>query len=47
MNWWQRFWKRERLEKELDRELRFHLEERVERLKAGGLGAAEARRSAT
>ena len=36
----------ERLSSELDRELEFHLAERIDELIAGGMGAAEARREA-
>src|SRR5947208_16411872 len=36
----------ERLQQELERELRFHLAERVEELQAGGFSPAEARHAA-
>ena len=29
MNWWQRLWSRGRMEEQLERELRFHLDEHV------------------
>jgi predicted permease len=40
-------WKRDRLERDLDRELRYHLDRRVEDLIAGGLNEPEARRQAS
>ena len=27
MSWWQRLWRRARMEEQLDKELRFHLEQ--------------------
>ena len=44
MRWYQRFFRRERTEKRLDAELRFHLEQRIADLVAGGLRPEEARR---
>ena len=37
-------WRRRRSEEDLDRELRYHIERRVDDLKRSGLGDAEARR---
>jgi putative ABC transport system permease protein len=39
-------WRRDRLDRQLERELRYHLDRRVEELIAEGLGEAEARRRA-
>jgi predicted permease len=39
-------WRRRRLEQDLDRELRYHVERRVEDLRGSGLSEAEARRRA-
>ena len=30
MNWWSRLWRRNRLEEELEKELRFHLDQHDE-----------------
>ncbi len=46
MRWYQRFFRRERTEKHLDAELRFHLEQRTADLVAGGMAPEEARRQA-
>jgi predicted permease len=46
MTWWQRLWRRKRLEQQLGKELQFHIEERVSALKKGGLSEDEARRQA-
>jgi predicted permease len=40
-------WKRKRLERDLDRELRYHMDRRVEDLLKGGLSEPEARRQAS
>jgi hypothetical protein len=39
-------WRRDRLERDLDRELRYHVERRVDDLTAAGVNEAEARRQA-
>jgi putative ABC transport system permease protein len=44
MNWLQRFWRRAEQEEQLDRELQFHIEERVSALKSAGVNEEEARR---
>jgi len=46
MNWWNRLWRRSQLETELDKELRFHLEQHALDLQAQGFPANEARRRA-
>lgn len=46
MNWWQRLLKRDRLERELDAELRFHVERQVEDNVREGMSEKEARRRA-
>lgn len=46
MNWWQRLLSRKRMEAELEKELRFHVEQHTSDLMAQGLGAEEARRQA-
>jgi predicted permease len=46
MNWWQRLWRRGEMEEQLDKELRFHLDEQVNDLKAHGQAAGDARREA-
>jgi putative ABC transport system permease protein len=46
MNWWQRVWKRKELDEQLDKELRFHLEQQSAEIQAQGYGAGEARRLA-
>src|SRR5512142_1006245 len=46
MRWYQRFFRRKLSEKHLDAELRFHLEQRIADLEAGGMAPDEARRRA-
>src|SRR5262249_10215139 len=46
MTWWGRFRRRARLEDQLDKELRFHLDQHAADLMAGGCDPAEARRLA-
>jgi putative ABC transport system permease protein len=46
MNWWRRLWQRDRLERELDRELGFHFERLVDDHVRAGLSPEEARRAA-
>jgi predicted permease len=46
MTWWQRLLRRHELEDQLDKELRFHIEEHTARLVANGLEPSEARRQA-
>jgi predicted permease len=46
MNWWQRLRNRDRLERELDAELRYHLERQVEENMRAGMSEPEARRQA-
>jgi predicted permease len=46
MTWWQRLIRRDELESQLDRELRFHLDERISALRNAGLSEAEALRQA-
>ncbi|HUI53329.1 MAG TPA: ABC transporter permease [Bryobacteraceae bacterium] len=46
MSWWQRLVRRRQMEEQLDRELRFHLDERIADLMARGHDSAEARRLA-
>ena len=46
MNWWQRLWHRDKLETQLDKELRFHLEQNTSDLIERGLDPEEARRQA-
>jgi predicted permease len=46
MNWWQRLWHRKRLEEQLDKELRFHLEQHAADLEERGADPDEARRVA-
>ncbi len=46
MNWWQRLWNKKELERQLDKELRFHLEQYTDDLMARGLEPAEAARRA-
>ena len=47
MTWWSRLLHRNRLERDLDRELRDHLERHVADLVKGGMSEAEARRKAS
>ena len=44
--WLNRLWHRDRLERQLDAELRFHVDEETARLSAGGIPPGEARRLA-
>jgi len=46
MNWWQRLLRRNKMEEQLEKEIRFHLEQHSNELIAGGLSPAEARRRA-
>ena len=46
MTWWQRLLRRKRMEEQLDKELRFHLEEHTAELIARGLNSEDARRQA-
>ena len=46
MSWITRLWQRKRLERELEKEVAFHLERQVQDLIAGGVAPAEARRKA-
>lgn len=44
MTWWSRFWRSNQLERDLARELQFHIVERIYALRSAGLGEDEARR---
>jgi predicted permease len=46
MTWWQRLWGRKKMEEQLEKELRFHLERHEAELIARGVEPAEARRRA-
>jgi predicted permease len=46
MNWWHRMWRRKRMEEQLEKELRFHLDQHAADLIAQGLDPEEARRQA-
>ena len=46
MTWWQCLWHRKQLEEQLDKELRFHLEQHAADLEARGADPGEARRVA-
>ena len=46
MNWWQRLLRREKVEEQLDKEVRFHLEQHASELMAGGVEPREAWRRA-
>src|SRR5277367_4447150 len=46
MNWWQRLLRRDKMEDQLDKEMRFHLEEHANELIANGVTPSEARREA-
>ncbi len=46
MSWWLRLWRRGRMEEQLDKELRFHLEQDTKDLIARGYDPGEARRRA-
>jgi putative ABC transport system permease protein len=44
MNWWQRFWHGNKMDEQLDKELRFHLDQQTQDLIARGIAPEEARR---
>jgi hypothetical protein len=44
MTWLRRLWQRAEQEEQLDKELQFHIEERVSALKSAGVNEEEARR---
>ena len=46
MNWWQRLWRRKKMEEQLEKELRFHLDQHVNDLIARGTAPELARRNA-
>ena len=46
MNWWQRLWGRKRVEEQLEKELRFHLDAHVDELIAAGNAPGLAKRNA-
>lgn len=46
MTWWHRLWNRQRMEADLEKELRFHLEQHTEELISRGYDRQEARRLA-
>ena len=46
MNWWQRLWQRTKMENQLEKELRFHLDQHAGELTARGYSPEEARRQA-
>jgi len=46
MNWWQRLLRRNKMEEQLEKEMRFHLEQHANELIAGGVSFAEAQRRA-
>src|ERR1700674_3784483 len=46
MTWWQRLWRRTRMEEQLEKELRFHLDQHASELIAQGQAPDEARRQA-
>jgi predicted permease len=46
MTWWDRLWRRKKVEEELDKELRFHLDQHTTELIANGRDPEEARRQA-
>src|SRR5216683_6012840 len=46
MNWWQRLSRRKKMEEQLEKELRFHLEQHANELIAKGYSPGEARRQA-
>src|SRR5579872_7172521 len=46
MTWWQRLWRRKQLEDQLEKELRFHLDQHAADLIARGRNPEEARRQA-
>src|SRR5467141_45401 len=46
MTWWQRLWRRTKMEEQLEKELRFHLDQHASELIARGHSPNEARRQA-
>ena len=46
MNWWSRLWRRKRMEEQLEKELRFHLDQHAGDLMEHGHSVAEAQREA-
>ncbi len=46
MNWWKRLWRRKQMEEQLDKEMRFHIEQHTSELIARGHDPEEARRAA-
>src|SRR5258708_38247297 len=46
MTWWQRLWRRRQMEEQLEKELRFHIDQHTNDLIARGLDPVEARRQA-
>jgi len=46
MNWWQRLLGRGKMEEQLEKEMRFHLEQHAKELIANGVSPAEAQRRA-
>src|ERR1017187_938492 len=46
MTWWQRLWRRKQMEEQLEKEMRFHLDQHRNELIAQGHDPAEARRQA-
>jgi putative ABC transport system permease protein len=46
MNWWARLWRRNLMEEQLEKELRFHLDQHEDDLIARGRSAAQAKREA-
>jgi len=46
MNWWNRLWRRKQMEEQLEKELRFHVDQHAGDLIANGLHPDEARRQA-
>ena len=46
MSWWARFWRRNRMEEQLEKELRFHLDQHESALVTRGYSPAQARREA-
>jgi putative ABC transport system permease protein len=46
MKWWHRLWSRRKMEEDLEKELRFHLDHHTADLIAKGLDPEEARRRA-
>ncbi len=46
MNWWQRLLRRNKMEEQLEKEMRFHLEQHANELIASGVSPTEARRRA-